>query len=35
MMEVDMFDTVNDVWDNIQKDLLNMIMDRSILQEEK
>ncbi|KAJ8305745.1 hypothetical protein KUTeg_016290 [Tegillarca granosa] len=34
MMEVDMFDTVGDVWDNIQKGLLSMIMDKTILQEE-
>ena len=35
MMEVDMFETVADRFDEIKKGLMNDIMDRSILQEEK
>lgn len=34
MMEVDMFDTVSDRFDNILKGLMGMIMDKSIMQEE-
>ena len=35
MMEVDMFDTVSDRFDEIQKGLMDQIMDRSIVKEEK
>ena len=35
MMEVDMFETVSDRFDEIKKGLMNDIMDRSILQEDK
>ena len=35
MMEVDMFETVSDRFDEIKKGLMDDIMDRSILQEEK
>ena len=35
MMEVDMFETVADRFDEIKKGLMNDIMDGSILQEEK
>ena len=35
MMEVDMFETVADRFDEIQKGLMDCIMDRSILKEEK
>lgn len=35
MMEVDMFDTVSDRFDNILKGLMGIIMDKSIMQEEK
>ena len=35
MMEVDMFETVSDRFHEIKKGLMDDIMDRSILQEEK
>lgn len=35
MMEVDMFNTVSDRFDEIGKGLMDQIMDKSIMQEEK
>lgn len=35
MMEVDMFHTVSDRFDEIEKGLMDQIMDKSIMQEEK
>lgn len=35
MMEVDMFHTVSDRFDEIEKGLMDKIMDKSIMQEEK
>lgn len=35
MMEVDMFNTVSDRFDEIEKGLMDRIMDKSIMQEEK
>ncbi|XP_013396876.1 putative IQ motif and ankyrin repeat domain-containing protein [Lingula anatina] len=34
MMEVDMFDTVSDRFDEVHKGLMNMIMDKSLLKDE-
>lgn len=35
MMEVDMFQTVGDIFDRLMKGLLKSIMDKSILKNEK
>ena len=35
MMEVDMFETCGDRFDNILKGLMGMIMDKTIIMEEK
>lgn len=35
MMEVDMFDTVSDRFDEVEKGLMDSIMNQTILQENK